>query len=436
MRIKNIFIIMPFQEQRVVLSSGDELHYRTQHFDDVYRILRTSVESHNANIKVDRMERPFGNLLSAIIERLASSDVVIAILAGRNPNVFYELGIRHSLRLNTIMLVEDRREYPFDLNSYFSHQYSIQSEASRGELRSFVVERLVYIEQHERQEDSPVLDVLRRKEYEHLRVVDILETRRAALVLHGLIGECVGILRVVQGCLSDVNKALKGKRKTAVHGVARRIVLSLDVIEGFTKNRPLNGMSFRAYADAEAVSSGWRHLPLLWEELKKSRSTADSFNALIADTERNTLAFLYDVIEAWAYVTENRTALNIPWSSSYSRVSDSMPTFDRVIEVRNYIVERLKPVIDDLDDVDRRLVLPHPALDDLEAKVLASAPVRSLEAQLREFIQGATRASKVGSRSDSRRNRGRSNPSSKKTPTKLADDESSIPRKRPTEKGR
>ena len=56
-----------------------------------------------------------GEVMVQVIEQLAEADFVIADLTGQNPNVFYELGVRHALRNNTILIAQDFKEVPFDL---------------------------------------------------------------------------------------------------------------------------------------------------------------------------------------------------------------------------------------------------------------------------------------------------------------------------------
>jgi hypothetical protein len=56
-----------------------------------------------------------GEIITHIIENLVNSDIVIADLSGRNPNVFYELGVRHSVMNNTILISEEIEDIPFDL---------------------------------------------------------------------------------------------------------------------------------------------------------------------------------------------------------------------------------------------------------------------------------------------------------------------------------
>lgn len=60
-----------------------------------------------------------GNILQYIIKRIMSSSVVIANLNGRNPNVYYELGIAHAIGKPVILITSEVNfnEIPFDLRS-------------------------------------------------------------------------------------------------------------------------------------------------------------------------------------------------------------------------------------------------------------------------------------------------------------------------------
>lgn len=58
------------------------------------------------------------NITRDIITDLAYSDLVLAVLTDENSNVFYELGVRHSLRKGTIMILEEGRKPPFDIEHH------------------------------------------------------------------------------------------------------------------------------------------------------------------------------------------------------------------------------------------------------------------------------------------------------------------------------
>lgn len=65
-----------------------------------------------------------GNIRTDMFQRLLTADLVIADLSIHNANVFYELGIRHSLReKRTFMIKSEGDSYPFDLQTdrYFTY---------------------------------------------------------------------------------------------------------------------------------------------------------------------------------------------------------------------------------------------------------------------------------------------------------------------------
>src|SRR5262249_31637457 len=65
-------------------------------------------------VRADGLSNP-GELTEQIFRRLRDDDVVIADVTGANPNVMYELGLRHTRNKLTVQLGEYSR-LPFDVN--------------------------------------------------------------------------------------------------------------------------------------------------------------------------------------------------------------------------------------------------------------------------------------------------------------------------------
>lgn len=58
-----------------------------------------------------------GDIFRKILVLIASARIVVANISGRNPNVFYELGIAHALGKQVILLAQSDSLVPFDVQS-------------------------------------------------------------------------------------------------------------------------------------------------------------------------------------------------------------------------------------------------------------------------------------------------------------------------------
>ncbi|MHB1035559.1 MAG: hypothetical protein ACYC35_16110 [Pirellulales bacterium] len=65
-------------------------------------------------IRADHIPKP-GLITSQVIQHVIEDPLVIADLTGWNPNVFYELALRHALRKPVIQIIHDEDSLPFDV---------------------------------------------------------------------------------------------------------------------------------------------------------------------------------------------------------------------------------------------------------------------------------------------------------------------------------
>lgn len=107
------FVAMPIKEA----GSPEYLHFRALYDDVIHPCLEAAGF---VPVRADDIQET-GAVTKDIIGRLAEADLVVADLTDLNPNVFYELGIRHALRGSGTIMMLDRartRGLPFDVMPY------------------------------------------------------------------------------------------------------------------------------------------------------------------------------------------------------------------------------------------------------------------------------------------------------------------------------
>ena len=97
---KNCFVLMPF--------SGDFNYIYSDHIKPI-------VESFGLEcIRADEIYS-IKPIIEDIINSIKESDIIIADLTKRNPNVFYELGIAHAIEKPVVLISQSTKDIPFDV---------------------------------------------------------------------------------------------------------------------------------------------------------------------------------------------------------------------------------------------------------------------------------------------------------------------------------
>ena len=86
-------------------------------FDRSFEIIVNACRSVGLSAFRGDEEHINASILPYVINKIISSSIIIANIDGRNPNVFYELGIAHALNKDVIIVSSSLKDVPFDLQS-------------------------------------------------------------------------------------------------------------------------------------------------------------------------------------------------------------------------------------------------------------------------------------------------------------------------------
>ncbi len=104
----DVFVIMPFKEP----------------FNTIYRDhIKPIAQKYGLAVKRGDDFFSTGSIMSEVWSAMFGSYIVIAECTGRNPNVFYELGMAHTLNKPGILITQSLDDIPFDIRHLRHIQY-------------------------------------------------------------------------------------------------------------------------------------------------------------------------------------------------------------------------------------------------------------------------------------------------------------------------
>ena len=154
-KIKNCFVITPI---------GGENEPIRRHIDGVYDAAIVPVLKDSEYIPEipHRLSMP-GSINKQIIQKIYDSDLIIANLTNINPNVMYELALRHCFNKPAIIIAEEGTCLPFDINNERTIFYVNDAQGIidlRNKLKKVISE--IQTEKY----NSPVVSILGELKFE------------------------------------------------------------------------------------------------------------------------------------------------------------------------------------------------------------------------------------------------------------------------------
>jgi hypothetical protein len=153
--MEDCFVVMP-------IGSGDAYQVHLNRYE---HIIHPAVEGYRRDgeqifkcIRADFVTKS-GSITKDLIGRLYRSRVVIADLTDLNPNVFYELGVRHALRSGTILVSLRGTKPPFDVGDLRIVSYEDRVGGEKEAIPQ-IQAMLTTVLEETRLQDSPVLQAI------------------------------------------------------------------------------------------------------------------------------------------------------------------------------------------------------------------------------------------------------------------------------------
>ncbi len=124
-----IFMLMPFE--------GQFKWFYSNAVEPVVKLLGYKITKADDNLKI-------GTIIEQIKNSIKNARLVIADVTGRNPNVFYELGLAHGYNKKVLILTQKDEDIPFDIKHirYFSYKMDTPLEITKEKLMKILKENL------------------------------------------------------------------------------------------------------------------------------------------------------------------------------------------------------------------------------------------------------------------------------------------------------
>lgn len=137
--------------------------------------------------RADHISEP-GIITSQVIQHIVEDNLVIADLSERNPNVFYELALRHAIRRPVIQLIKKGEVIPFDIAATRIIHFDVSNLDSVEAAKSAISEQIESVERGLTLIETPItaavdLMALRRSDNPEQRSIAELSNAIASIRL-------------------------------------------------------------------------------------------------------------------------------------------------------------------------------------------------------------------------------------------------------------
>lgn len=272
---KNAFVIMSFKSE----------------LDSVYfQSIEPAFKECGYNCVRAKEDRRQVNVPNQIIKSIISADIVLADISENSPNVFYELGVSHSVGNKTITITSNVQDVPFDLRSYQVIEYNTKERRGHELLKIDIINTIRIIEEQKKLTDSQKVvpnNLVQEAGREYFDLRKKIEERLKQL--NAEIERTKKFNKFIETYF--LNEGVEGKVDNSP--VARKIVEHINAVRRLSPGRPII-ISICGSGAIGKSSFAEKVLKIIEESLKLSVAIlpTDSYMLSRADRiERNLLGF-------------------------------------------------------------------------------------------------------------------------------------------------
>lgn len=136
-------------------------------------------------IRADKISEP-GIITTQVIQHIVEDPLVLADLTDQNPNVFYELAIRHAIKKPLVQIIKEGEQIPFDVAGTRTVHVDHQDLDSVEEAKREIVKQIKVVEKDTSEIDTPIsvaldLQILKQSENPEQRSLADLVSAISAL---------------------------------------------------------------------------------------------------------------------------------------------------------------------------------------------------------------------------------------------------------------
>jgi K+/H+ antiporter YhaU regulatory subunit KhtT len=210
-KMKSCFVIAPI---------GDQDSETRKRSDQVLKhiIKPAALACGYSAIRADEIDSPC-MITSQVIQRVVNDDLVIADLTDTNPNVFYELAIRHAIRRPLVQIIKKGEKIPFDVAGSRVIHFNHHDLDSADEAKRMISEQIKATETAEYDYDTPISVAL---DLQSLRQSEDPEDRSLAEILDGMSDLRTQILRFEASVMESQDRA-NSERSELAREIAHRV---------------------------------------------------------------------------------------------------------------------------------------------------------------------------------------------------------------------